>query len=227
MTRRLLLLLGALSLALPGSALADGMLLPGPDPAMFALPPLSATRSQEAVPGPPTEQQAELTIEERRAIQERLKVRRALAEAHQVMSFTTAGLIIAAEVIGVINLAALENGDPRYAELKPSLGIHRVLAGAAVGTYWTTGALAWAMPPAYNANLGSMPGKKKKADSGDIHAALSIAHGIGMGFMLVSGVLMANVADNKAWKPLVVGHTAVGFTTAALVIGSGIVINTL
>jgi hypothetical protein len=201
------------------------MEVPGPDPSQFYL-----IHSNDMVPAVvldvPTEAQADLSVEERRAIQERLKVRRTLAEIHQVMSFTTAGLIIAAEVFGVINLVAIDTGDPVYRDLKPSLGMHRILAGAAIGTYWTTGALAWAMPPAYNANIKAKGGKKK-ADSGDAHVALSVAHGIGMGTMLITGALLANAADNDAWKPLMVTHTAVGFATAALVIGAGVVINTL
>ena len=202
-------------------------------PALFHLPPASAV---EAPPGSslglsrfdlPTHSQGDLSVEERRKIQARLKVRRAMAEAHQVMAFTTAGLIIAAGVFGVINLVALDMGDPTYRNLKPSLGVHRVLAGAAVGTYFASGVLAWAMPPAYKSNLAGPAGRKKKADSGDIHVALSVAHGVGMATMLATGLLMANAADNSAWEPLVVTHTAVGFTTAAMVIGAGIVINTL
>lgn len=222
---KLLLTLGLFGLLVPGFAHGSGMPVPAPDPSQFHL--IAPEAEIPAVTFDlPTESQAELSVEERRAIQERLKVRRALAEAHQVMSFTTAGLIIAAEVVGVINLVAIEKGDPVYRDLKPSLGVHRVLAGAAIGTYWTTGALAWAMPPAYNANLKAKSGKKKP-DSGDAHVALSVAHGIGMGTMLITGALMANAANNDAWKPLMVTHTAVGFTTAALVIGGGIVINTL
>ena len=56
---------------------------------------------------------------------------------------------------------------------------------------------------------------------------MSVAHGIGMATMLITGGLMANAADNKAWEPLMATHVAAGFTTAALVLGAGIVINTL
>jgi hypothetical protein len=233
--RATLLSLLLLIVAVPGVGRADGMHVPGPDPAEYHLLPslarAEALSRSSAGPsrllGTPTQSQTDLSVEERRAIQERLKVRRAMAEAHQVLAFTTAGLIIAAEVFGVVNLVSLDRGDPTYRQLKPSLGVHRVLAGAAMGTYWASGVLAWAMPRAYNANLAGPTGRKKKTDSGELHAALSVAHGIGMATMLATGILMANVAENDAWEPLVVTHTAVGFTTAALVIGAGVVINTL
>lgn len=221
-----LLLLLALLVASPALA-ADGMAVPGPDPARFHLeaapllaPTVEVPREQQSM--------ADLSVEERRAIQERLKVRRQLAEVHQVLAFTTSGLIVAAEVFGVINLVSLDKGDPPYRDLKGSLAAHRILAGASLGTYFAAGLTAWAMPPAYKANLAAQPTTgKKKVDSGDVHVALSVAHGIGMATMLATGVLMANVADNKAWEPLVATHTAVGFTTAALVFGAAIVINTL
>lgn len=169
---------------------------------------------------------SDLSVEERKKIQAQLKLRRKLADVHQVLAFTTTGLILAAEVVGAINIAALDKGSPVYGNLKPSLGTHRVLAGAALSTYFAAGFTAWAMPPAYKANIGVKSGKKK-VDSGDVHVALSVGHGIGMATMLATGLLMANAADNKAWKPLAVTHTTVGFATAAMVLGAAIVINTL
>ncbi len=169
----------------------------------------------------------DLTIDERKALQARLKVRRSMVEVHQVLSFATTGLIVAAEVFGVVNLVALDQGDPIYSRLKPSLGSHRVLVGAALGTYFAAGLTAWTMPPAYKANIQRAEGAKHKTDSGKVHVALSVGHGIGMAAMLVSGALMANAADNKAWTGLAVTHTAVGITTAALVFSAAIVINTL
>jgi hypothetical protein len=169
----------------------------------------------------------DLSLEERKKIQARLKVRRELVGIHQVLSFSTTGLLLAAEVFGMINLAALDQGSPVYDRLKPSLGTHRVLVGAALSTYLAAGITAWTMPPAYKANIQRIPGAKKKTDSGKVHVALSVGHGIGMAAMLVSGALMANAADNKAWKGLAVYHTAFGITTAALVLGAAIVINTL
>ena len=215
MRRRLSLYLLLIGLLVPGTAFADSMKLPGLDPTDFTL--LEA----------PSNDMEDLSVEERRKIQKQLKIRRKMADIHQVMAFTSAGLIIAAEIFGTINFAALEEGNPPYRDLKGSLAAHRVLAGAAVATYWTTGALSWAMPPAYVANTAMDAKKKKKVDSGDVHAALSVAHGICMGAVMVTGVLMANAADNKAWGPLMVTHLTTGYLAAGLVIGSGIVINTL
>ena len=168
----------------------------------------------------------DLSVEERRAIQDRLKVRRAMVEAHQVLSISTTGLILAAEVFGVVNAVALQQGNPPYRDLKASLAVHRVLVGGALGTYFGSGLLAWTMPRAFRAQVPASS-RKKKLDSGDLHVALSVGHGVGMLTMLATGVLMANVADNKAWEPLLVTHAAVGFATAAMVVGAAVVINTL
>ncbi len=238
-------------LLLPGAALAEGMPLPGPDPSRFQLMDVDAafvvlaTTSPEArdrtaaaasptddgatrVPEGPTHGAVEdLSVEERKAIQKRLEIRRKMADVHQALSIASAGLIVAADVVGLINFKAIEDGDPPYRDLKPSLAVHRILAASALTTYWGSGIVAWTMPPAYKANVASRPTGKKKPDSGDTHVALSVAHGIGMGTMMVTGLLMANAADNDAWSPLMVTHLASGLTTAALVIAGGIVIQTM
>ena len=218
---RSLLVAGVLLLALPGALHAAPMDLPGPSASRYELVwgPAESGRRDASV--------AELSVEERKKIQAQLKLRRKLADVHQVLAFTTTGFILAAEVVGVINLVGLDTGSPTYDRLKPSLGSHRVLVGAALSTYLASGIAAWAMPPAYKANVAAATPGRKKVDSGDLHVALSVGHGIGMATMLATGILMANVADNKAWQPLAVAHTAAGFTTAALVLGAGIVINTL
>ena len=209
--------------ALAAPAQAAPMNLPGLDPSRYSL---GAELSIDTDVARRDAGVDELSVEERKKIAAQLKLRRKLADVHQVLAFTTTGLLTAAVVFGAINVAALDRGSPAYASLKPSLGTHRVLAGAALSTYFAAGLSAWAMPPAYKANVAARAGKKK-ADSGDIHVALSVGHGIGMATMLATGLLMANVADNRAWKPLAAAHTAVGFTTAALVFGGAIVINTL
>ena len=220
-----LLLVGVLFV---GEALAAPMELPGLDSTRYQLVwhadrPLAA--DDEAARRSQTVE--DLSVEERKKIQARLKVRRQVVGIHQVLSFSTTGLLLAAEVFGVINFVAIDKGSPVYNQLKPSLGTHRVLVGAALSTYLAAGITAWTMPPAYKANIQRKPGGKKKVDSGKVHVALSVGHGIGMAAMLVSGALMANAADNKAWKGLAVYHTAFGITTAALVLSAGIVINTL
>mgnify|MGYP000344649216 CR=1 FL=1 len=241
------------ALLLPGAAFAEGMPLPGPDPSQFQLMDVNAafvvlrtapvgarpdaptteagssTDAPSGVPDAPTDGAVdELSVEERKAIQKRLQLRRKMADVHQALSIASAGLIVAADVVGLINFQAIEEGNPPYRDLKPALAIHRILAASALTTYWGSGIIAWTMPPAYKANIASRPDLgKKKADSGDTHVALSVAHGIGMGTMMVTGLLMANAADNEAWSPLMVTHLASGLTTAALVIAGGIVIQTM
>ena len=96
MRRRLSLYLVLIRLLVPGSAFADSMKLPGLDPTDFTL--LEA----------PSNDMEDLSVEERRKIQKQLKIRRKMADIHQVMAFTSAGLIIAAEIFGTINFVALE-----------------------------------------------------------------------------------------------------------------------
>lgn len=167
-------------------------------------------------------QDGELTVEERKAIQERLKKRRTLLEIHQVLSFVAAGSIIAADVVGMFNHVALEDGDPVRSELEGSLALHRALVAVSIGSYFGAGITAWTAPPAYtNAQIAA---GKKKADSGDVHVALSVAHGICMGTMIATGFAMANVAKGEDWDHLLSAHTVTGFATAGLVIAAGIAI---
>ena len=167
---------------------------------------------------------ADLSLEERRKIQAQLKLRRKMVQAHQVLALVTAGSIVAADVLGMINETAFEKGSPTRDQLEASLITHRVLVTTAVTSYLGAGILAWTMPKAYQRD---MKGKKKKTDSGDVHVALSVLHGIAMGTVVTTGLLQANVATGKAWEALVAVHGIAGITAAAGVIGAGIVIGTL
>ncbi len=168
---------------------------------------------------------AELSLEERRAIQAQLKLRRKMVQAHQVLAFVTAGSIVAADVLGLINETAFEKGTPNREQLEGSLIAHRVLVTTAVSSYLSAGILAWTMPKAYQ--RATVTKQKKKADSGDIHVALSVLHGIAMGTVVATGLLQATVATGEAWEALVAVHGIAGITAASGVIGAGIVIGTL
>jgi len=169
----------------------------------------------------------EPTVEERRAMQEKLKTRRTLLEVHQALSFAAAGAIIAADVVGMFNHEALDRGAPVRSELEGSLALHRALVATTVGTYLGAGITAWAAPAAYrNAQAEAASKSGGKADSGDVHVALSVAHAIGMGTMIATGALMANVAKGETWDSLLTVHTITGFTTAGLIIAAGITIGT-
>ena len=165
---------------------------------------------------------SEMTPEERREIQERLKLRRKLVDVHQVFAFVAASSITAANVFGMVNHIALEHGAPKRSELEPSLALHRVLVGAALGSYLGAGITAWTMPPAYK--RAQKAAGKGKVDSGDVHVALSVAHGIGMGLLMVTGALQANAVTGEAWDALLTTHTVAGFATAGLVFAAAIAI---
>jgi hypothetical protein len=166
----------------------------------------------------------EMSEQERRALQERLKIRRTMVQVHQVFAFTAAGAIVGAEVIGLVNQISLARGTPKRAELEPLLGVHRVLVGTALTSYLGAGIMAWTMPKALRLNGGAKPG----FDSGKAHVLLSVLHGITMATLMTTGFLMANVVPvgGGAWDGLVVAHEIAGFATAGLVITAAITITT-
>ncbi len=171
---------------------------------------------------------AELTIEERRKIQARLKLRRKLVPVHQTLAFVAAGTIVAAEVFGLVNSIALKTGQPTRDELEPNLAIHRVLAGVGTGAYLGAGIVAWTMPAAFlSGPKAADTSVKKGVDSGKLHIALSVLHGVAMGTVVATGILQANVATGEAWEALVTSHAIAGFTAAGSVIAAGLVIGAL
>jgi hypothetical protein len=180
----------------------------------------------------PAEQQSgggsseELSIDERRAIQARLKLRRKMVGFHQVFALTAAVSLVAADVVGLGNATSLARGEPERPRLEPPLAVHRILAATALTSYMAAGITAWTMPPALRLNRASK--NKKKVDSGDLHVAFSIVHGIAMATVITTGLLQANVAPaGKGWDALVATHTAAGITAAGFVIAAGITIGTL
>jgi len=169
---------------------------------------------------------AELSIDERRAIQARLKLRRKMVGVHQVFALTAAVSIVAADVVGLGNSSALSRGEPERPDLEPPLALHRVLAATALTSYMAAGITAWTMPPALRLNQAQK--NKEKVDSGDLHVAFSIVHGIAMATVITTGILQANVVPaGRGWDALVATHTAAGFTAAGFVIAAGITIGTL
>jgi hypothetical protein len=169
----------------------------------------------------------EMSMDERRARQAQLKLRRQLLDVHQVLSFVAAGSIIATDVVGMFNHEALSNGVPIRSQIEGSLALHRVLVATTLTTYLGAGITAWTAPAAYrNKQVEAAAKKSAKADSGDVHVALSVAHAIGMGTMLATGAIMANVAKGETWDGLLTVHTITGLTTAGLIIAAGVVIGT-
>ena len=176
--------------------------------------------------------EGELSLEERRKIQERLRIRRKMVDAHQVLSFVSAGSIIATEVVGIVNDVSLDkgiddSGIPLRPNLEPGLVTHRILAGVSIGTYLGAGITAWAMPRALKLNTAKPT--RGKLDSGVLHVVLSVIHGVSMATVVATGILQANVApvSDGAWDALVVTHKISGFTAAGFILAAGITIGTL
>ena len=115
MTRSLILAALLVSACLPAAARAAGPHL-DVDLNVYR-PPVGA--SLDASPDD------EMSVEDRRAMQERLKVRRQLLQIHQGFSFAAVGSIIAADIVGMFNHEALDSGVPVRSELEGSLALHR------------------------------------------------------------------------------------------------------
>lgn len=217
---RPLLVVVALLLAVPASA-AELTLPPAwrltPGPTLELGSPLDVEL--------PTDEQADLSVEERRAIQKRLKLRRKMVDAHTILSLISAGSLVATDIIGIGNLGALETSKPRRSNLEPGLITHRSLALLSSASYLGAGITAWTMPRAYQ--LQQPQTKKGKADSGDVHVAFSIIHGISMATVVATGLLQANVVTaSEDWEHVARTHLGAGLTAATFVIAGAIVIVT-
>ena len=151
-----------------------------------------------------------------------LHTRRQMLQAHQVLAWTAAFSIIGAEVVGMINRTALLTGSIPRKDLEPSLVAHRALAATAMGTYWSAGVLAWAMPPPSGTG-GDKPISSYRT-SRDAHIVLSIIHMIAMGVVEATGIIMANAAPAADWEALSTVHTVSGFVTAGFTISAAVVI---
>lgn len=193
---------------------------PPPAPEATAEPPMDLSFDDEPAIAP----------EEAKRIQESLRLRKKLVPVHQTLAITAAISIVTAEVIGIGNRVALMTGKPenftRNPGLDRALWAHRLAAGTALTTYLGAGLVAWTMPRAYARPIGLMAGGKSKPDSSKVHRALSIGHGIAMGSVFVTGFLQANVLKTEHWEPVVIAHGISGFTAAALVLTSALVIGT-
>lgn len=192
---------------------------------------LAVALATPAVAGPPMELQPPAWLQQDAAEEgeathlrtlRALHTRRQMLQVHQVMAWTAAFSIIGAEVIGMINRTAITTGSIPRKDLEPLLVAHRAMAGTAMGTYWTAGVLAWAMPPP--SGTGSDKPISKSRTSRDAHIILSIIHMIGMGLVEATGLIMANAAPAADWEALATVHTISGFVTAGFTISAAVVI---
>ncbi len=205
------------AMATPSVASAFDLPLPDTQPRLaWDRVPGAERAGEPAVDPAVTEGQLRRTLET-------LEIRRKMLAAHQVLAWTSAFTIIAADVIGMINRLALQTGSIPRGELEGALVAHRVLVTAASATYWTSGVLAWTMPSptAKPQHKGVNPEWK---DTRNTHIILSVIHSIAMGTVIATGILQANVVSPKAWEPLMFTHTTAGFVAAGFVLGASIVI---
>jgi len=140
----------------------------------------------------------ELTPEER---QKELKIRRGMLVTHQVMGFTTLGLMIAQGFVG----SSLYNGNTDKKDVHEALA-----AGINIG-YFTTASLSLFAPP-------KMLDERKGYSSIKLHKALAIVHLSGM---IATDILAAQLESNPDLKPY---HRAAAFTTFGAFAASMIVI---
>jgi len=140
----------------------------------------------------------ELTPEER---QKELKIRRGMLVTHQVMGFTTLGLMVAQGFVG----SSLYNGNTNKKDVHEALAV-----GINIG-YFTTASLSLFAPP-------KMLDERKGYSSIKLHKALAIVHLSGM---IVTDILAAQLESNPDLKPY---HRAAAFTTFGAFAASMIVI---
>ncbi len=160
-----------------------------------------------------------------------LHTRRQMLAAHQTLAFTSFCTIIAAEVVGVVNRVSLQGRDPAAgigiprADLEPMLGLHRGLAGTAIGTYWSAAFIAWTMPSP--STRPQDKGISEWTSTRNTHIVLSILHNIFMGMVAVTGVLQSNVLPAEHWEGVVALHTVSGFAASGFLAAATITIGRL
>jgi hypothetical protein len=171
---------------------------------------------------------AETEYPEFRQTLETLHTRRQMLAVHQVLAFTSSVTIIAAEVVGIVNRVSLQGRDPANgvgiprSELEPMLGLHRGLAGASIGTYWTAAVVAWTMPSP--STRPQDKGISQWKSTRDTHIVLSILHNVFMGLVTVTGILQANVLPAEHWEPIVALHTVSGFAASGFLAAATITV---
>lgn len=139
-----------------------------------------------------------LSPEER---QKELKIRRGMLVAHQVMGFTTMGLMVAQGFVG----SSLYNGNYDKKDVHEALAV-----GINIG-YITTASLSLFAPP-------KMLDERKGYSSIKVHKALAIVHITGM---LATNILASQLESNPDLKPY---HRTAAFTTFGAFAASMIVI---
>jgi hypothetical protein len=140
----------------------------------------------------------ELTPEER---QKELKIRRGMLVTHQIMGFTTLGLMVAQGFVG----SSLYNGNYDKKDVHEALA-----AGINIG-YFTTASLSLFAPP-------KMLDERKGYSSIKLHKALAVVHLSGM---IATNILAAQLESNPDLKPY---HRAAAFTTFGAFAASMVVI---
>jgi hypothetical protein len=140
----------------------------------------------------------ELSPEER---QKELNIRRGMLVTHQIMGFTTLGLMVAQGFVG----SSLYNGNYDKKDVHEALA-----AGINIG-YFTTASLSLFAPP-------KMLDERKGYSSIKLHKALAIVHLSGM---IATDILAAQLESNPDLRPY---HRAAAFTTFGAFAASMIVI---
>lgn len=206
----------ALALAIPTAAAAQADLqLPSTSPRLDWLDDDTPSNRAVAVDGDVGETELRRTLEI-------LEIRRKMLTAHQILAWTAAFSIIAAEVVGMVNRVALQGGTIHRSQMEPLLGIHRGLAGVALTSYWGAGVVAWTMPSP--SGRREHKGVNGWGDTRDTHIILSIIHTIAMGLVTATGILQANVLPSAHWEPLMVTHTTAAFVASGFVLSAAVVI---
>jgi hypothetical protein len=150
----------------------------------------------------------ELSPEER---QKELKIRRGMLVTHQIMGFTTLGLMIAQGFVGSSLYKGINNSN-NYDNSKKD--VHEALAAGINIGYFTTASLSLFAPP-------KMLDERKGYSSIKLHKALAIVHLSGM---IATDILAAQLENEEPGGPIHRAHRAAAFTTFGAFAASMIVI---
>jgi len=160
--------------------------------------------------------------EDAERIRRLVKTRRGMMTAHQILSIALLPVAGATAVMGTVNRAMIDAGEPISAG---QLNAHRALAISSGGMYVTTGLLAITAPHPYR-GLAGTSGASGKMDSSKVHAQLAIVHAMIFGALIATGLIDRYAPlPPEAYQVINKVHLVEGWAWFTLVAISGVTIS--
>ncbi len=160
--------------------------------------------------------------EDAERIRRLVKTRRGMMTAHQVLSIALLPVAGATAVVGTVNRAMIDSGEPITAG---QLDAHRALAISTSALYVSTGLLAITAPHPYRDRVSSS-GSSGKPDPSRVHASLAIVHAMIFGALIATGLIDRYAPlPNEAYQVINKVHVVEGWAFFSLVAISGVTIS--